>query len=181
VSLNEKSKKTPLVLVHGFAAGVALWALNFDALAAHRPVYAMDLLGFGRSSRPSFSSNAAEAESQLVESLEAWRREMLIDEMVLLGHSMGGFLAASYAIRHPERVRHLILADPWGFPERPSDEQLMNKLPFWARAIAAMVAPFNALATIRVAGPWGPNLVKRARPDLAKKFAPLVSSRYGRL
>lgn len=75
--------------------------------------------GFGRSSRPGFSSDAQEAERQLVQSVEEWRREMNLDSMIILGHSMGGFLAASYAIRYPDRVKHLILADPWGFPEKP--------------------------------------------------------------
>lgn len=44
-----------------------------------------------------------EAEQQMVKAVEEWRREMKLDHMVLLGHSMGGFLAASYAISHPQR------------------------------------------------------------------------------
>jgi abhydrolase domain-containing protein 5 len=73
-------------------------------------------LGFGRSSRPVFSTDALDAEREFVQSIEEWRREMQLEKFVLLGHSMGGFLATSYAIRYPNRVSHVILADPWGFP-----------------------------------------------------------------
>lgn len=103
VSMNTESKHTPIVLVHGMAAGVAFWVLNLDALAEHRPVYAIDLLGFGRSSRPAFSNDPKEAEHQLVKSIEEWRREMNIPQMILLGHSLGGFLSTSYTMQYPDR------------------------------------------------------------------------------
>lgn len=45
VIANEESDKTPLVLIHGFGSGSALWCLNFDSLATYRPVYAFDIIG----------------------------------------------------------------------------------------------------------------------------------------
>ncbi|KAL0278679.1 UNVERIFIED_CONTAM: hypothetical protein PYX00_000429 [Menopon gallinae] len=179
ISLNTESNKTPMLLLHGLASGVALWVLNLDSFAASRPVYAIDVLGFGRSSRPTFSSDAMEAERQLVQSVEEWRREMNLDKIILLGHSMGGFLAASYAIRYPDRVKHLILADPWGFPEKPDDISQRYNIPIWVKAIAYMVQPFNPLWGVRAAGPFGQWLIKKARPDIIRKFAPLLKEDIG--
>lgn len=173
ISMNENLPNTPLVLVHGFASGVALWALNLDPLASRRPVYAFDVLGFGRSSRPAFSSDPIEAENQLVESIEEWRQAIDLQRFILLGHSMGGFLAAAYAIRHPERVEHLILADPWGFQEKPSDGGPI-RIPLWAKAIITLLQPFNPLAGLRAAGPLGPKLIDKVRPDLKRKFSTVI-------
>lgn len=77
---------------------------------------------------------------------------MKLEQFICLGHSLGGFLATSYAISHPERVKHLILADPWGFPEKPQD---LSDLPLWVRAISVVTPLFNPLSGIRAAGPVG--------------------------
>lgn len=170
VSMRPELRNTPIVLLHGMGAGVAFWVLNLDSLAQSRPVYAIDILGFGRSSRPSFSSDAMIAENQLVRSIEEWRREMKIKNMILLGHSMGGFLATSYAISYPERVKHLILGDPWGFPERPKE----IGAPLWVRAIAKLYGNVNPLWILRAAGSYGQWVVQKTRPDILRKFQEVV-------
>lgn len=56
---------------------------------------------------------------------------------------------------HAYRVKHLILADPWGFPEKPNDLSQRYNIPIWVKAIAYMVQPFNPLWSVRAAGPFG--------------------------
>lgn len=178
ISLNTNNStaenNNPLVLLHGLGAGVGLWVLNLDAISQQRPVYAIDMLGFGRSSRPNFSNDPLKCEKQFVKSIEEWRREMSIDNMILLGHSMGGFLASSYALSYPERVNQLILADPWGFPERPIEGINNKTIPLWVKAIAYALAPLNPLWALRAAGPFGQWVVEKTRPDITRKFSTLV-------
>lgn len=165
------SNKTPLVLLHGFGGGVGLWALNFEDLCENRTVHAFDLLGFGRSSRPHFDTDAREAENQFVESIEEWRKEVGLEKMILLGHNLGGFLAAAYSLKYPSRVKHLILVEPWGFPERPDSAEHERPIPIWIKALGAILSPFNPLAGLRIAGPFGLSLVQRLRPDFKRKYS----------
>ncbi|XP_068612513.1 1-acylglycerol-3-phosphate O-acyltransferase ABHD5 [Brachionichthys hirsutus] len=167
--------RTPMVLLHGFGGGVGLWAQNLEALSQNRPVLALDLLGFGQSSRPQFSANAREVEEQFVESIEQWRAKVGLETMILLGHNLGGYLAASYSIKYPGRVKHVLLVEPWGFPERPDTVEADHSIPVWIKALGAMFSPFNPLAGLRLVGPLGPTLVQTLRPDFKRKFSSMFS------
>jgi pimeloyl-ACP methyl ester carboxylesterase len=151
LSTNTKSTNVPLVMIHGFAAGIAFWVLNLDDAAANRPVYAFDLPGFARSSRPNFSSDALEIESQFVDYIEEWRQAVGLEKMILLGHSFGGFLSSSYALKYPERVEHLILADPWGFTGRPD----LSNVGFFRKSMLKLFQNMKPLSIMRAAGPYG--------------------------
>ncbi|XP_075896911.1 1-acylglycerol-3-phosphate O-acyltransferase ABHD5 isoform X2 [Nelusetta ayraudi] len=167
--------KTPMVLLHGFGGGVGLWAQNLDALSQQRPVFALDLLGFGQSSRPLFSTDAQEAEDQFVESIEQWRAKVGLESMILLGHNLGGYLAVSYSIKYPDRVKHILLVEPWGFPQRPDSDVEDRPIPVWIKLLGALFSPFNPLASLRLVGPIGPVLVQTLRPDFKQKFLSMFS------
>ncbi|XP_038131504.1 1-acylglycerol-3-phosphate O-acyltransferase ABHD5-like [Cyprinodon tularosa] len=167
--------KTPVVLLHGFGGGVGLWAQNLEALAEHHLVYALDLLGFGQSSRPVFSTDPQEAETEFVESMEEWRAKVGLESMILLGHNLGGFLSVSYSIAYPGRVKRIILVEPWGFPEFQETLEADRPVPVWIKALGAMFSPFNPLAGLRLVGPLGPTLVQTMRPDFKKKFSSIFS------
>ena len=120
--------KNCLVMLHGYGAGLGFFYKNFDALSRvpHWKLYALDLLGMGRSSRPSFrihvkdkEAKVREAENWFVDALEEWRIKRGIDKMTLLGHSLGGYMAVCYALKYPGHLNKLILASPVGIPEDP--------------------------------------------------------------
>ncbi|EFX66233.1 hypothetical protein DAPPUDRAFT_64905 [Daphnia pulex] len=121
LDVQQRCRNTPLVMIPGFGSAAALFCLNFDTLARDRPVNALDILGFGSSSRPQISSNALEAETEMVKTILEWRKKVgLMGKFFLLGHSMGGYIAGAYALQYPDRVLHVVLADPWGFPYIPN-------------------------------------------------------------
>uniref|UniRef100_A0A2K6KBV6 (Lyso)-N-acylphosphatidylethanolamine lipase n=1 Tax=Rhinopithecus bieti TaxID=61621 RepID=A0A2K6KBV6_RHIBE len=167
----EQKDHTPLVMVHSFGGGVGLCVLNMDSLSACRTLHTFPLLGFGQCSRPAFPRDPEGAEDEFVTSIETWRETMGIPSMILLGHSLGGFLATSYSIKYADRVKHLILVDPWDFPLRPTNRSEIRAPPTWVKAVASVLGHSNSLAVLRVAGPWGPGLVQRFPPDFKHKFA----------
>lgn len=148
--------KTPLVLVHGFAASIGTWAKNIDELAAERTVYALDQVGFGRSDRPEFSKDAQEAEDQFVGNLDQWREKMGLTSFMLLGHSLGGYVSLAYALKYPQYIRHLVLAEPWGFAERPAEgTRWERERPVLYKVISFVHERSNPLGILRAAGPLG--------------------------
>ena len=67
------------------------------------------------SGRPPWKAKGREeAENFFLDALSAWHKELQLGKVVLMGHSLGGYLAATYAMRHPEDVEHLILVCPAG-------------------------------------------------------------------
>lgn len=129
------------------------------------------LPGFGRSSRaPFYGKTVDEAESYFLNSIEEWRKEVKLDgQFALLGHSFGGYLAGVYALRHPEHVKNLILADPWGIPPPPPELET-QKVPLRWRFIRYIATAYAPLSVIRWAGPYGPTLIARFRKDIEQKF-----------
>merc|ERR1712106_220940 len=166
--------EVPLVMIHGMGAGLAMFVLNLDSLARNRTIYAIDLPGFGRSSRINFPSKGTEIESQYTLMIERWRAILGIEKMNLFGHSFGGYLTGLYALQHPDYINLLVLADPWGMTEKPLDWKPRRKIPEWAKALGSLLMKFNPLAGLRASGPAGPWLVSKMRPDLRRKYEDLL-------
>jgi pimeloyl-ACP methyl ester carboxylesterase len=114
---------------------------------------------------------------QFIESIEDWRKELNIKEMILLGHSFGGYLASSYAIKFPERTKALLLIDPWGFPDHPNN---MNKsdtpTPMWIRLLTNVSRYVSPLSLLRTTGPIGVPLFKLLKPDFKSKYLSVLGN-----
>ena len=116
---SEGGKGETILLLHGFAASGDSWNRLAGTLTKKHRLIAPDLPGWGASTRIETESYAYPAQLQRLDSLV---RELKLDRFHLMGHSMGGFLAAAYAARFPERVITLGLLCPHGMSEPvPSD------------------------------------------------------------
>jgi pyruvate dehydrogenase E2 component (dihydrolipoamide acetyltransferase) len=95
----------PVFLVHGFGADLNTWMFTQPVLAATRRTVVLDLPGHGGSAK---EVGAGDAES-MTDAVEAALDELEIDRVHMIGHSMGGAIAALMSSRRPERVASLTL------------------------------------------------------------------------
>ena len=101
----ERGAGEPLVLLHGNGEDGSYFLHQMEAFSREFLVYALDTRGHGRSPRGS----APFTISQFAEDLLAFLDEQGLKRVNLLGFSDGGNIALTFALRHPERVRRLVL------------------------------------------------------------------------
>lgn len=102
------------VLLHGHSMSAAFWFRNMDDLAAQGyRVLAPDLLGWGRSGRPRFHGHTADhSVDWYLRSLSAVLSALSSGPALLVGHSLGAYLAMEYTARNPQNVQKLVLVSP---------------------------------------------------------------------
>ena len=110
----------PVVLfVHGLGSNLHAWKKTIDGLKANHRCLAIDLPGYGKSSGgdlPYTMSFFADAVIALVETLE-------LEEVNLVGHSMGGQVSMHVALRNHPNIKRLSLMAPAGFEQFTAEEQ----------------------------------------------------------
>jgi pimeloyl-ACP methyl ester carboxylesterase len=100
-----------VVLLHGLGGNSANWAFNTPALAQKFRVVVPDQVGFGGSDKPLVNYRIG----TYVDFLDKFLSELKVERATLVGNSMGGWIAALYALRYPGKVDRLVLADSAGF------------------------------------------------------------------
>ena len=102
----------PIILLHGFGASLHTWEPWARLLSDHYRIIRFDLPGSGLSPPDPTGDYSDERSMQL---LAALMDRLGVARATLVGNSMGGRIAWSFAARHPERVDHLVLISPDGF------------------------------------------------------------------
>ena len=114
----EEGRGPATALIHGLGGFAESWRHNIPEMARHGRVIALDLPGSGRSGKP----RRAYTLEFLAQALDGLLRALGVERVRLVGHSLGGAVAARYAVEQPGRVERLALlgAAVPGFDLRPS-------------------------------------------------------------
>ncbi|MDB4967394.1 MAG: Pimeloyl-ACP methyl ester carboxylesterase [Myxococcales bacterium] len=107
-----------LVLIHGLASYMPVWQRNLDELSRGHRVVAIDLPGYGKSAKGNFKYSMAfyaRVVERVIETLG-------LQHVTLVGHSMGGQIALTHALRYPGKAEALVLVAPAGFERFGSGE-----------------------------------------------------------
>ncbi|MEN9208040.1 MAG: alpha/beta fold hydrolase [Gloeomargarita sp. GMQP_bins_120] len=122
-----------IVLIHGFGASTDHWRYNIPDLARDHRVWAIDLLGFGRSEKPPVDYTGELWRDQLRD----WVRAVIGEPVFVVGNSLGGYAALCFGVDCPEWTRGVALlncAGPVG-----SDSVRPNSLQRWFLSLPGVV------------------------------------------
>mgnify|MGYP000055549248 CR=1 FL=1 len=112
-----------LILICGLSADLQVWKFLVPELSKHARVVSLDNRGTGRSSAPDEPYTIL----QMADDVVALMDHLQIPAANILGWSMGGIIAQSLAVRHPERVKHLVLLGSFVV----ADGMLKNTITNW--------------------------------------------------
>lgn len=116
-------KGSPVVLLHGGASDSRDWAETIATLSNTYSLYAPDMLGYGLSDR----DKSGYYLSEFVDFTYGFMQTLGLESAALVGHSLGGRIGLEIALRHPHKVRRLVLIDTVGF----------GKLAWWGTFLGA--------------------------------------------
>ncbi|HEY9782665.1 MAG TPA: alpha/beta fold hydrolase [Leptolyngbyaceae cyanobacterium] len=113
-------QRPPLLLVHGFGASTDHWRKNITGLCEDFHVFAIDLLGFGRSAKPNLEYSGDLWRDQLHDFIS----EVIGQPAVLAGNSLGGYTCLCVAGQRPDAAAGVVLLNSAGpfSQEQPNDE-----------------------------------------------------------
>lgn len=100
-----------LLFIHGLGSYAPAWKMNLEALSSQYRCIAIDLPGYGQSSKGAYSGSMTAFAATVARFIE----EKQLGAVTLVGHSMGGQIAMTLALTRPELVQRLVLAAPAGF------------------------------------------------------------------
>jgi len=136
----EVGEGTPVIFLHGAWNDSSQWISVMESLSQYFHCFSPDLLGFGESENP----NIHHSIDLQVECLAEFLQAMKLERVYLVGHSLGGWVAASYALKYPEKVYGVVLLAPEGVGIEGQEEhckkmrRLLNYPPLLVKVLRSL-------------------------------------------
>lgn len=115
-----------IILLHGLGSCIETWKYTIGALALRHRVYAVDIVGAGRSDKPLIAYSLFEQ----AEFIKAFIDALSIKGASLIGNSMGGGVALKFALLFPKQVEKLVLVNALGLGKEIALTLRLASLPF---------------------------------------------------
>jgi pimeloyl-ACP methyl ester carboxylesterase len=152
-------KGPALLLLHGIGDSSASWVPLMRPLAERFTVICPDMLGHGESAKPRADYSAAAYANGMRDLLDV----LGIDKVTVVGHSLGGGIAAQLTYQHPTRVERLVLVSSGGVSREVSPFLRLASTP-----LADVVLPFLRLPPARLACMAGIELLRRSGTGIGR-------------
>ena len=177
----EHGSGEPLLCVMGFATDSTAWVFQVPEFSQHYRTIVFDNRGVGRSSKPAGPYTIHEMADDAVGLLDV----LDVPRAHVLGISMGGMIAQEIALRHPERVRGLVLACTYPEPDEESEKHrhlAVTQLGGTIREDGVISIDLNAINPLMIFQEllprvFNPEFIERELPSLMQLFA--GSLQYG--
>jgi len=154
----------PIVLIHGYPFNRSLWTEQTEALNSKYRVVAPDLRGFGESD----SSEGTATMARMAEDVAALMDALAIEQAVIGGLSMGGYVALAFARMFPARVKALVLADTRAQADSEEGKQTRHQ-----QAEKALSEGMAGIADAMLPKLLTPDTVSK-RPELVKRVRDMM-------
>ncbi|WP_026736591.1 alpha/beta fold hydrolase [Fischerella sp. PCC 9605] len=142
----EVGEGIPVILLHGAWNDSSQWVSVMESLSQNFHCFAPDFFGFGESDYPNIHYSI----DLQVESLAELIHALKLEKVYLVGHSLGGWIASTYALKYPEQIYGLVLLAPEGVEVEELDKvwknmQSLVKLPLWVFKILRLLRPLTQI------------------------------------
>ena len=114
INFVEAGKGPPVLFLHGLGESWKDWSANLPFFQASYRVIAIDFPGFGDSDKPERDYSIEWFTAIVDQLLQAWK----LDQVVIVGHSMGALVAINLAAQSPSRVKSLVVVDAVGIGDK---------------------------------------------------------------
>jgi 3-oxoadipate enol-lactonase len=166
IAYTDQGKGTPILLIHGYPLSKAMWDPQAKSLSQNFRVITLDLRGHGESEAPLWLYTM----DIFADDIRALLDHLSIDQVVLAGFSMGGYIALAFYRRYKNRVKALVLADTRAQADSPEGKQGRFKAAQTAHQQGA-----GAIADVMIPKLLTPQSLQ-SRPDLVQNIRKIMTS-----